>query len=188
MREAALAVSRVLVFLTGFAVVALTAGSAVRTVVLPRAVPARITRVVFLAVRGLYRLRLGRAAGYEQREAVMASYAPVSLLVLLQVWLVLVWLGYAAMLWAAGAGTTAYDLVLSGSSLVTLGFVAPRTTVLTLLAISEAAVGRVLLALLITTCRACTAPSPGARRWSPSSRSGPANCRAEPSCSSGPPC
>ncbi|MGI8698678.1 MAG: hypothetical protein ACR2J0_05995 [Mycobacteriales bacterium] len=150
MREAALTALRVLVFLAGLAVVALTAASAVRTVVLPRAVPARLTRVVFLAVRGLYRLRLGRAAGYEQRDAVMASYAPVSLLVLLQMWLVLVWLGYAAMLWAAGAGSTAYDLVLSGSSLVTLGFVAPHTTVLILLAITEAAVGLVLLALLIT--------------------------------------
>jgi len=149
-REAALTALRVLVFLAGLAVVALTAASAVRTVVLPRAVPARLTRVVFLAVRGLYRLRLGRAAGYEQRDAVMASYAPVSLLVLLQMWLVLVWLGYAAMLWAAGAGSTAYDLVLSGSSLVTLGFVAPHTTVLILLAITEAAVGLVLLALLIT--------------------------------------
>ncbi len=54
------------------------------------------------------------------------------------------------MLWAAGAGTTLYDLVLSGSSLVTLGLVAPPSTALTLLAISEAAVGLVLLALLIT--------------------------------------
>lgn len=149
-REAALVTLRVLAFVAGFVAVALTAASAVRTVVLPRAVPAQLTRVVFLGVRGLYRLRLGGAADYERRDAVMASYAPVSLLVLLQVWLALVWLGYAAMLWAAGAGTTWYDLVLSGSSLMTLGFVAPPSTALTLLAISEAAAGLVLLALLIT--------------------------------------
>lgn len=150
MREAALVAVRVVGFVVGLVVVALTAASAVRTVVLPRAVPAQLTRVVFLGVRGLYRLRLGRAAEYAKRDAVMASYAPVSLLVLLQVWLGLVWLGYAAMFWAAGAGSTLYDLAVSGSSLVTLGFVAPSTTALTLLAISEASVGLVLLALLIT--------------------------------------
>ncbi len=150
MREAALVAVRVLGFVAGLVVVALTAASAVRTVVLPRAVPAQLTRVVFLGVRGVYRLRLGRAAEYEKRDAVMASYAPVSLLVLLQVWLGLVWLGYAAMFWAAGAGAAWDDLVLSGSSLLTLGFVAPQTTALSFLAISEAAAGLVLLALLIT--------------------------------------
>ncbi len=150
MRDAALLGLRVAGFAVGVVVVALTIASAVRTVVLPRAVPSRLTRIVFLGVRGLYRLRLGRAADYETRDAVMASYAPVSLLVLLQVWLALVWVGYGLMLWTARAGATWHDLVLSGSSLLTLGFVAPPTTALTLLEISEAAIGLVLLALLIT--------------------------------------
>lgn len=75
MRDAALLGLRVAGFAVGVVVVALTIASAVRTVVLPRAVPSRLTRIVFLGVRGLYRLRLGRAADYETRDALMASYA-----------------------------------------------------------------------------------------------------------------
>src|SRR5437660_1583366 len=98
-------VGRGVLFLVGAAVVATTLGSALRTVVLPRAVPARLARVVFLGVRRVFALRLGRAAPYEVRDRVLAPYAPVSLLALLQVWLTLVWVGYAAMLWALGAGS-----------------------------------------------------------------------------------
>ncbi len=143
-------VARVAVFVVGLAVVVATAGSALRTVVLPRAVPALLGRVVFLTMRAVFRLRLGRAPSYERRDAVMALYGPLSLLVLLQVWLLLVWGGFAAMDWAAGAPTPWRALMLSGSSLLTLGFAVPHGVDSTLLAFAEASVGLVLLALLIT--------------------------------------
>ncbi len=138
------------VFVAGLALVLATAGSAVRTVVLPRAVPAVLARVVFLATAALFRVRLGRAPSFERRDAVMASYAPLSLLVMLQVWLLLMWAGFAAMEWALGVATPWRALLLSGSSLLTLGFAAPTGVGNALLTFAEAAVGLVLLALLIT--------------------------------------
>ena len=79
-------VARVVVFIAGAAAVYATFGSAVRTVILPRAVPAKLGRLVFLRMRDLFRLWAGPGATYERRDRVMALYAPVSLLVLLRVW------------------------------------------------------------------------------------------------------
>ncbi len=140
---------RILLFAAGLAVVLLTTGSALRTVVLPRGVPAKLGRIVFLGLRAAYALRMKRSRTYAARDAIMASFGPASLLVLLQIWLVLVFAGYAAMYVALG-----YALVPalreSGSSLLTLGFDRPADTASTLLAFTEALTGLVLLALLIT--------------------------------------
>lgn len=138
------------VLVVGLALVAATIGSALRTVVLPRAVPAVLGRVVFLSMRAVFRLRLGTAPSYERRDAVMAFYAPLSLLVLLQVWLLLVWLGFGAVNWGLGIGTPWRALVESGSSLLTLGFAVPSSVPLTITTFAEASIGLVLLALLIT--------------------------------------
>jgi hypothetical protein len=140
---------RVVGFVAGLAVVLGTFGSAVRTVVIPRAIPARITRFVFLGMRSLFRLRARPRRSYEDRDRVMALYAPVSLLVLLLTWITAVLIGYALMFW--GLGTSAAEaFILSGSSVLTLGFAAPSGVADTVLVYSEAAVGLILLALLIT--------------------------------------
>ena len=83
-------VVRVVLFALGAVVVFATFASAVRTVVIPRAIPARLTRFVFLGMRTLFRLRARPRHAYERRDRVMALYAPVSLLVLLVVWMTLV--------------------------------------------------------------------------------------------------
>lgn len=64
--------------------------SAVRTFVLPRGVVVPYSRLVFVAVRRLFDLRLRFARSYEARDRVMAMYAPLTLLVLPATWLVLV--------------------------------------------------------------------------------------------------
>lgn len=143
-------VLRAALFLAGLIAVFGTVGSAVRTVVLPRAVQARITRVVFRGVRQVFRLRAGPSASFEKRDAIMASYAPASLLILVVVWLVSVFLGYAAMFLALSPGSVSRALMISGSSLLTLGFARPTEPVPILLVFSEAALGLLLLALLIT--------------------------------------
>jgi hypothetical protein len=86
---------------------------------------------------------------YEGRDAVMALYAPVTLLALPAVWLVLVQLGFMAMFWALGARSVGTAYVTSGSSLLTLGFAPVSGPAQTLLAFSEAAIGLILVALLI---------------------------------------
>jgi hypothetical protein len=141
---------QVLAFVAGVVLVAATLGSAARTLLVPRAIPAILARVVFIGVRGVFRLRAGRRHSYERRDRTMAFYAPVALLALLMVWLILVLLGYAAMYWGLGVRSFWQAVVDSGSSLFTLGYARLDGIPQTLLGFSEAGLGLVLLALLIT--------------------------------------
>lgn len=139
----------VLLLAAGAVLVAATLMSAIRTVVLPRGVPVRLGRRVFLAMRFLFELRIGRKASYERRDKVMALYAPVSLLALLVVWLIIVLGGYALMFWGVGIQPAREAFTVSGSSLLTLGFARGETIPATALSFSEATVGLILLTILI---------------------------------------
>ncbi|MDQ6875442.1 MAG: hypothetical protein M3042_10340 [Actinomycetota bacterium] len=138
----------------GLVIVVATLAATLRTVVLPRGVPSKLARVVFLATRRLFALRLGRAASYERRDAVMALYGPISLLSLLAVWLVLILLGYTLIFlglgWPAYSHRPVLALEESGSSLFTLGFLPPPGVLAALVSFSEAAIGMAQLALLIS--------------------------------------
>jgi hypothetical protein len=141
--------ARGVVLLAGVACVWLALASSMRTVILPRAVPSRLTRVVFLSLRNLYELRIRRGATYERRDQVMASYGPFSLLALLMTWLIIIAAGFIAVFWALGHDL--YDAFqLSVSSIVTLGFAPPRDLATTVGVLLEALLGLVELALLIT--------------------------------------
>lgn len=143
-------VARIASFVGGLLIVGATLGSAVRTVVLPRGVAARLARGVFRAMRVLFRIRTGRRPGYERVDRVMAMYAPVSLLVLVLTWESSVLAGYAAMFWAIGVRPVGSAFRASGSSLLTLGTERVAGLAGTALMFSEAALGLLLLALLIT--------------------------------------
>jgi hypothetical protein len=140
----------VLVFVLGAAVVALTLGSAARTLLVPRAIPATLARIVFIGVRWVFRIRAGSRHTYERRDRTMVFYAPVALLTLLVVWLALVLLGYAAMFWGLGIRPVSRAIEDSGSSLFTLGFARLENLQQQILAFTEAGLGLILLALLIT--------------------------------------
>lgn len=140
---------RVVGFLFGALVSVATFGSSIRTVVLPRAIPARIARLIFLAVRVAFNVWIGRRASYARRDRVLAFYAPAALLALLIAWLVLILLGYTAMLWSLEGHTFVSAITLSGSAIFTLGFAHPPSFPDTLLVLSEAALGLAELALLI---------------------------------------
>lgn len=141
---------RVLAFVAGAAVVLLTLRSAIRTFLVPRALQAQLSRVVFVLVRRVFRLRAARRHSYEQRDRVMAFYAPIALLTLLATWLVLVVLGFTAVLWGLGVSPLREAFVLSGSSLFTLGFARAEGLAAIMATFAEAAIGLFLLALLIT--------------------------------------
>lgn len=140
---------RILVLLAGAAIVAISLASAIRALVLPRGSPDRLGRIVFLTMRQIFGLITLRARTYHDRDRVMALYAPVSLLVLLVVWLILVLFGYMAMYWSLGVRPWQSAFKLSGSSLLTLGFAGVEALSATALAFSEAAIGLILVALLI---------------------------------------
>jgi hypothetical protein len=142
-------VLHVLAFLGGLAIVAGTVFSALRTFVLPRSASDPLTRLVFLTIRYLLAPLLSWARTYDERDRVMAFYAPLCLLTLVPTWYLLVALGYTGMYWSLGAGSWHAAFTLSGSSLLTLGFSPPDTLVLAILTFSEAVLGLILVALLI---------------------------------------
>jgi hypothetical protein len=140
----------VIAFLVGLLIVVTTVLSAVETLVVPRAIPLRITRVVFMTMRVLFGLRGKRATSFRERDRDMALYAPISLFTLAASWLTLTGLGYMLMFWSLGVRPWRAAFALSGSSIFTLGFAAPRNLPTTVLAFSEAIFGIGLLAMLIS--------------------------------------
>jgi hypothetical protein len=140
---------RVVAGVAGGIVVAAVLVSAMRTFVVPRAIPVWLTRAVFLASRRLFMVRANRETDYEGRDRVMASYAPMTLIVLPVVWLVCVLGGFTAIFWALGVGSLREAFRESGSSLFTLGFAPPPDLVTTAGAFLEATIGLGLLALLL---------------------------------------
>lgn len=142
-------ITHVLVFIAGLSIVLLTLSSAVSTFVLPRAARSQLNRIVFGLLRRIFGFILHFAKTYPQRDGIMAYYAPIAIMMLVPTWYVLISLGYAAMYWSLGVGNFSTDLRLSGLSVLTLGFEAPRTVFLTLLIFTEAMIGLILVALLI---------------------------------------
>ena len=123
--------------------------SAIRTFVLTRSAPDPITGIVFRSIRVLFDIRLRWAKTYYQRDRTMAFYAPVSLLMLLIVWLSLVLIGFMLILWGSGVDSWRESFTISGSSLLTLGFARSDDLIHILLSFIEAALGLILVALLI---------------------------------------
>ena len=113
---------RLLVFLLGLAIVARAVFSAIQTFVLPRSANDRLSRLVFNVVLGVFRLLLRKTRTYAQRDRIMAFLAPIGLLTLIPIYLILIFLGFAAMYWALGnVSSIEQALKVSGSSIVTLG-------------------------------------------------------------------
>ena len=139
----------ILVFTLGLALVISTFFSALSTFVLPRSARSRLNRLVFQLLLKVFQIPLRFTTTFNQRDAIMAYYAPVGLMLLVPVWYILIALGYAAMYWGLGVPGLQMDLRLSGSSLLTLGMAAPDDMFVNTLIFSEATLGLVLVALLI---------------------------------------
>src|SRR5437764_2553202 len=84
-----------------------------------------------------------------EHDSIMALYAPVSLLMLPVAWLVIVTIGFTTIYWAVGVRPVSAAFKTSGSSLLTLGFATVDGPAPTLATFAEAAIGLVLVALLI---------------------------------------
>lgn len=141
---------RVPALVAGVALVLTTLLSAVRTFVVPRATPVLLTRGVFRGSRRLFLLWADRLRSYEDRDRIMANYAPLTLVFLPVVWITLVAIGSAAVFWSLGVDPVRDAIVLSGSSLLTLGFSKPPDLPTTFVAFGEAMIGLGLLALLLS--------------------------------------
>lgn len=143
-------VIRVVLFLVGGWLAIWTLIQAIRTFILPRSQNTLLTRLIFTNMRRVQNIWMKRMLTYEQRDRVLAYFAPFALFIMPLVWLFLTWIGFALMDFAT---STQLDLresfVMSGSSLMTLGFKFDDEPQIILLAFLEAALGMMLTALLI---------------------------------------
>jgi hypothetical protein len=140
---------RALAFALGLFIVFVALRSAIKTFVLPRAAPDGITRLVFRSLRRVFNVVCLQVPSYLQRDRIMSFYAPVGLIVLVPVLLIIVDAGFTLMFWAVREQPLVDAFSLSGSSLLTLGFVAPVELPERMLAFVEAALGMTITALLI---------------------------------------
>jgi hypothetical protein len=134
----------------GVAIVWRTMLSAVRTFVLPRSAPDSIAQFVFRNILRLFLWRTRRAMSYERRDALMAMYAPTSLIALPLIWFALVLCGYAVIYWALGEPRIEDAIMISGHSLLTLGFRSSDLLLPTLIGFTEASFGLILIGLMIS--------------------------------------
>jgi len=139
----------ILVFIVGLLLALAALLSAVRTFVLPRSAPDRLTQFVFRTVRGVFNLMIQPMRSFSRRDGVMAFYAPISLLLLLPTWLTVVLIGFMGMFWALGVRPWVQAFNVSGSSLLTLGFAHGDGIWITMMEFGEATIGLILVALLI---------------------------------------
>jgi hypothetical protein len=152
---------RVVGVVGGVAVLLVVLWDAFETIVLPR----RVRRRVRLT-RSFYRLTwipwraLGRRLPHGNfRENLLSVYGPVSLLLLLATWALLLIVAFALIQWGAGdelnvpAGVQGFaaDLYYSGTTMFTIGLgdVAPRSTAARILTVLEGGTGLGFLALIL---------------------------------------
>ena len=140
---------RILAIILGALLVFITLFSVIRTLVLPRAIQDRITNFTFAIVRWILNIPLTWSNNFKYRDQVMAYFAPIALLALLPVWLFLVTIGYSGIFWGLGVDGWYESFLLSGSSLLTLGFARAENFIQLSLVYSEATIGLLLIALLI---------------------------------------
>ena len=134
----------------GVFIVGGTAGSLVRSTIMPRSVASRLS--VFVGRRVVYRtvLRISHLFNsYETKDRVLAYGAPLALLSLLVTWLLLFLFGYALMLWALLDKSFGNAVRESGSSLFTLGFAGQEHVAGTAVDFMAAFTGLIVIALQI---------------------------------------
>lgn len=144
-----MALLRIAVAGVGIFIVVGTIISAVKAFIMPRAVNVWLTRFVFDAVGLVFRLRAKRARSYEERDQIMAMFAPMALFLLPIFLLALILVGYMLIFWALEPQPLSDAMRLSGSSLLTLGYESGNETRYELIEFSEAMLGLIIVALLI---------------------------------------
>jgi hypothetical protein len=141
-------VVRILGVLVGVALIAATSLSVMRQLVIPRAQLGPIGRTVDLVVDKGFQVATRRVKSYEERDGILAAQAATYLIVQLGVWLAGYLVGFALLIWPATdhIGVAFRE---AGSSMFTLGFVAPVGNGTTALDVAAAAFGLTVIAAQI---------------------------------------
>ena len=142
-------VLRIVLVILGIILIVWPFLSAARTFVVPRSQPQKLNAFLFRINRRFFDLLINRQETYEQKDRVMALYAPLTLLMLVPLWLLLTAVGYSFIYWALGVTPWIEAFITSGSSLLTLGYASFDSFLFHLLSFSEAVIGLMLVAMLI---------------------------------------
>lgn len=142
--------AQVVAVVAGAALVLWTLGSAIKTIVVPRAVITVLTRTHFVAWRKLFNWLASPRRSFRTRDRIMALYAPLGLVTLPGTWVLMVVGGFTSVFWGSGVRHWSEAFAASASSLLTLGFVRPEGTARIALAFVEAVIGLGLVSLMIS--------------------------------------
>src|ERR1017187_1766597 len=111
-------VGRDLAAATGVLLIVATGWSVIGTVVVPRRIRSRLPRAVAVAVDAMFHFVADHFDSYEPRDRILATEAPIQLIMQTVAWLAVFEVGFALLLWPfvgdAGLGG-AFEL--AGSSL-----------------------------------------------------------------------
>lgn len=140
---------RIVLFVLGILLIVWPFLSAARTFVVPRSQPQKLNTFLFRINRHFFDILAKRQESYEQKDRMMALYAPLTLLMLVPFWLLITAVGYSFIYWAMGITPWTEAFITSGSSLLTLGYASFDSFLFHLLSFSEAVIGLMLVAMLI---------------------------------------
>src|SRR3989442_10890875 len=142
--------------LVGLVLVFVVLRDAFETIVLPRRVAGRVrVSKIFYQVTWKPWAAIGRRLPpSERRESYLSTYGPISLLILIGLWGIILITGFALLLWAAGFdfASPITALYVSGWTFTTLGIgdFAPKTDLARLVTVVEAGLGVGFLAVVIS--------------------------------------
>jgi len=134
-------------FAAGLLVLIATTFSVVGTLVVPRAIDSRISRLCEVVVDAVFVLVTRPVRSFLRRDRVLAWQAPIGLLTRLGVWIALLVVGYGLVLLPLVPGWHAFSE--AGSSMFTLGYAAPADARSTMVDYAAAFTGLVVVGLQI---------------------------------------
>jgi hypothetical protein len=160
-REWRMLLLQILAVAASLALIGVVLWDGFETVVLPRRVPRRfrLTRIYFISTWSGAAALARRIRSLDRREALLAVYGPLALILLLVLWVGLLIFAFALLQWglgsqmrtADGASGFGIDLYFSGTTFLTLGLgdVYPLTPLARIITVIEVGAGFGVLALVI---------------------------------------
>ena len=110
----------------------------------------RLSRAVFRTTFRLFRLVIVRIPSEQTRDALLAFYAPMSVMLLPLTSVILLMIGFTMMFWGVSEPSLGTAISLSGAAITTEGFLAPKGAAQITLYIIGGIIGLGIVGLLIT--------------------------------------
>ena len=121
-------VLRDLAAVVGAFLIVIAGWSVIGTVIVPRRIRSWLARGVAIVVNAAFHFVADGFDSYEPRDRILAAQAPVQLILQIVAWLAAYELGFALLLWPTmRSGGLPGAFTLAGSSLCTLGYLAPQS-------------------------------------------------------------